>query len=281
MREEHVTVPGGSLWTVTSGAGPPVVLCHGGPGLSDNLGPLAALIDGEFEVHRYDQRGGGRSAASGPFDVQTFIADLEILRQHWGHARWIVGGHSWGATLALLYALAHSERVLAVLYVSGTGIRWGWQEETRRHRLARLTEAERAELGVLEAQEQPLSPEAQGRFLRLMWQTDFADPARAARLLEREPLYAFPREAQVFREVTASLRSALDGPIEASLMGLRSPLLVLHGACDADPRRTRRVADLAAAGSFVEIANAGHSPWLERPRVVASAIRKLLAAYRA
>ena len=51
---------------------------------------------------------------------------------------------------------------------------------------------------ALESQDQPLSPDAQRRFLRLMWQTDFADPVRAADVLDHEPLYAFPRNARVF-----------------------------------------------------------------------------------
>ncbi|MEV4419874.1 alpha/beta hydrolase [Patulibacter sp. NPDC049589] len=277
MREEQVEVPGGSLWTVTHGLGPPLVLCHGGPGLSDNLGPLASLIDDEFRVHRFDQRGAGRSSTSGPFDVPTFVADLEVLRRHWGHDRWVVGGHSWGATLAVLYALAHPDRVDAVLYVAGTGIRWGWQEETRRHRLARLTDAERAELALLESQDHPLSPDAQRRVLRLMWQTDFADPARAAEVLAREPLYAFPRDPRVFREVSASLKHELEGPVETSLRHLAAPVLVLHGDHDADPSRTRRVADLAPAGRFCEIERAGHSPWLEQPDAVGTAIRQFLS----
>jgi pimeloyl-ACP methyl ester carboxylesterase len=35
------------------------------------------------------------------------VADLEVLREALGHATWWVGGHSWGAELALRYALAY------------------------------------------------------------------------------------------------------------------------------------------------------------------------------
>ena len=42
--EERVRVPGAALWTASEGAGPPLVLCHGGPGLSDNLAPVAAMV---------------------------------------------------------------------------------------------------------------------------------------------------------------------------------------------------------------------------------------------
>ena len=278
--EEVVAVPGARLWTATSGAGVPLVLCHGGPGLSDNLGPVAALLDDVARVHRYDQRGGGRSSADGPYDVATFVADLDALRAHWGHARWIVGGHSWGATLALLYALARPDRTLGVLSLSGTGVRWGWQATTRAHRLARLTAAERRELQALEARLGAGDPGDAARFLRLMWTTDFADRPTADAALDAAPLYAYPRADAVFRAVAADQRRILDGGIEDAVRGLQAPLLAVHGAEDSDPSRARHLADLAPRGRFVALAGCGHSPWLERPDVLRDAVTPFVDASR-
>jgi dienelactone hydrolase len=39
--------------------------------------------------------------------LTRYIADIEFLRRHFGHERWLVAGHSWGAGLVLRYALAH------------------------------------------------------------------------------------------------------------------------------------------------------------------------------
>jgi proline iminopeptidase len=115
---------GAVLWTSTSGSGRPVVLCHGGPGMADYLEPVAALLDDLVLVHRWDQRGAGRSDHVGPFSVARCVADLEELRRHFGHDRWVVVGHSWGANLAIHYAQAHPERVTAVAYLCGTGLEW-------------------------------------------------------------------------------------------------------------------------------------------------------------
>jgi proline iminopeptidase len=57
-----------------------------------------------------------------PYDVATCVEDLERLRPALGHDRWIVGGHSWGANLALAYTLAHPEQVRALLLLSDPGI---------------------------------------------------------------------------------------------------------------------------------------------------------------
>jgi proline iminopeptidase len=40
-----------------------------------------------------------------PYTIETCLTDLESVRAHYGIDRWIIGGHSWGADLALIYAL--------------------------------------------------------------------------------------------------------------------------------------------------------------------------------
>lgn len=122
MREERVDVGGAHLWTARSGSGRPLMLCAGGPGCCDYYDPVAPLIEAAAEVLRHEQRGCGRSDAGATYDLATTLADLDALRAHFGFERWSVGGHSWGADLALAYALEFPGRVDALLYVCGKGI---------------------------------------------------------------------------------------------------------------------------------------------------------------
>ncbi len=240
---ESVAVPGASLWTASLGDGVPFVLAHGGPGLSNNLLPVGEMVDDIARVHLYDQRGGRRSSAEGPFDVATFIADLEALREHWGHERWIVGGHSWGAALALFYAFAHPDRTLGVIYMAGTPIRWAFQDRVRAERMSRLTREEREELESLGERLRAGGTRAdQDRFLRLMWSTDFAT-REAAGVLDRKPLYEFPRSEKVAGAVQEDWKARLDAGIEDDLRKLGVPVLVLHGERDPDPAGAREVAE--------------------------------------
>jgi len=66
----------------------------------------------------FDQRGAGRSRPKGGRKDNTLphlIADMELIREHFGFARWMVVGGSWGATLALAYAQAHPDRVSGIV----------------------------------------------------------------------------------------------------------------------------------------------------------------------
>ncbi len=60
--------------------------------------------------------------------------------------RWPVLGCALGA----FYALVHPERTLGLIFLNGTGIRWGWGPARRANRMLRLNEAERAEVEQLE-----------------------------------------------------------------------------------------------------------------------------------
>src|SRR6476661_6637915 len=87
------------------------------------------MLDDRATVYRYDQRACGRSSGGPPYTLDAAVADLEALRRHWGHERWVVFGHSWGATLGLAYALAHPDHSRALIYMSSTGIHAEWREE--------------------------------------------------------------------------------------------------------------------------------------------------------
>jgi proline iminopeptidase len=93
--------------------------------------PVADLIDSTHVVHRYDQRGCGWSTGPDDYRLARAIADLDALRASWGHERWTVFGHSWGATLALAYAWTHPERTRAVVYCSGVGPGSAWRAPYR------------------------------------------------------------------------------------------------------------------------------------------------------
>jgi proline iminopeptidase len=95
--------------------GVPVVVCHGGPG--GGCSPaMRRYFDPEvYRIVLFDQRGCGLSRPHASVEANTtahLIADMERIRETLKIDRWMCFGGSWGATLALLYAQAHPDRVL-------------------------------------------------------------------------------------------------------------------------------------------------------------------------
>jgi len=119
VNENFVVSTGVRLWTTHTGKGFPVMLCNGGPGCCDYLEPVAKMLDDAAKVIRFEQRGCGRSDAGPPYDIATCLADMEKIRNYYEVDRWIVGGHSWGADLALMYALEHTSQVAGLICIAG------------------------------------------------------------------------------------------------------------------------------------------------------------------
>ncbi|MGH3764173.1 MAG: prolyl aminopeptidase [Pseudonocardiaceae bacterium] len=109
--------------TVGNPAGTPAVYLHGGPGGGSTPGARRNFEPGTYRAVLFDQRGCGRShplASDLDGDLSTnttthLVGDIERLREHLNIDRWVVVGVSWGVTLALVYAQAHPDRVMAMV----------------------------------------------------------------------------------------------------------------------------------------------------------------------
>src|SRR5689334_2359907 len=114
--------------TVGNPDGLPALWLHGGPGAGASAGSRRLFDPSAYRAVLFDQRGSGRStplADHSGVDLTTnttahLLRDIEHLRAHLGIDRWVVAGGSWGVTLALAYAQAHPERVIAMALAAVT-----------------------------------------------------------------------------------------------------------------------------------------------------------------
>ena len=281
-QEQILPINGVRLWTAIQGKGQPMVLCHGGPGGYDYLAPIADTVSDLCQVVRYDQRGSGRSQPVGPYDVSTFVDDLEGLRRHFNFERWIVAGHSWGAGLALAYAVRFPTRTIAVLHIAGTGIDDRWHEEYRENRLKVLNESEREEYQRLRAQREHVEgAEAEGilsRLRTLSRMTDVFDSNQVDNLPSFDE-YSVSNEAN--EKVGADWKNCTkDSRFRQSVYNLPVPVFFLHGACDPRPSHfIEALASKLSCSTFALIPESGHYPWVEKPDEVKASLRQFVVDF--
>ncbi len=94
--------------------GVPVLVLHGGPGGGCSPAMRRYFDPSVYRVVLFDQRGCGRSRPHASVEHNTtwhLVSDIEAIRQALGIERFILFGGSWGATLALVYAISHPMRV--------------------------------------------------------------------------------------------------------------------------------------------------------------------------
>ena len=125
MREQgFVDVGAGRVWYESAGEGDrTLLLLHGGPGgNSDDLEPFLDLADRGYRVVRYNQLGSWRSDAPDDptlWHVPRFVDEVEQVRQGLGLGRMHLLGQSWGAFLAIDYALEHGDEIRSLALLSG------------------------------------------------------------------------------------------------------------------------------------------------------------------
>ena len=107
-RIDTANINGSDLYFETIGEGPPLLLMHGGLGLShDYLRPYFDRLADSHTVIYYDHFGNGRSARPQDFDnlsFDRFISDAQQLIAHLGHTSFTLIGHSYGAFIAQEFA---------------------------------------------------------------------------------------------------------------------------------------------------------------------------------
>ena len=286
--DTFVTVgPGIRLFVRSVGDGPPIVVLHGGPGLDSNyLVPNFAPLARSHRLIFYDQRGGGRSTLATQVTAADHVADLDALRTHLGLARLTILGHSWGAGLAALYAIAHPDRVERLILADAIPLRRsglaGYGDELQ----SRLAPADRERYqAALAARQNAKTSADQVAACRAFWgvfaKAYFSDRANAAR--DKGDLCAVSGEAIANGlKVNESVMGGLgDYDWRPQVARLDVPVLVIHG--EQDPIRlenAREWADTIRGARLVVLPQAGHMSYVEQPDQFFAAVERFLADTR-
>ncbi|WP_084418185.1 prolyl aminopeptidase [Henriciella litoralis] len=120
--------------------GLPVIAVHGGPG-GGSSPEMRRFFDPElYRIILFDQRGCGRSTPHSELegnDTWALVDDMEKIREMLGIDKWVVFGGSWGSTLALSYAVTHTEHVhglilRGIFLITEAEIQWFYQDGASR-----------------------------------------------------------------------------------------------------------------------------------------------------
>nr|BFD64357.1 prolyl aminopeptidase [Bdellovibrio sp. HM001] len=116
--------------------GKPVVFLHGGPGGGVAPDHRRFFDPKAYRIILFDQRGSGQSTPCAELRENStwdLVKDIETIREMLKIDKWVVFGGSWGSTLALTYAITHTDRVKAlvlrgIFLCRPSEIKWFYQE---------------------------------------------------------------------------------------------------------------------------------------------------------
>lgn len=282
QQTDSVKYKNGFLYYHEFGKGDPIVLLAGGPGNNcSQLAGMASALSSKNRVILLEERGTGRSIPD-PFDsttinLETEVSDIRLLLDHLGLRQAIICGHSWGATLALYFAIGAPDQVKSLIMISPSALLVG--EDLRRtlayNRNTRLNPGEKKRLAILGQKilSTGLTLNESMEYSYLLTSGFIANKDRMDSLL---PLIDAPRNDKtmqlIFNDVNKSKTD-----LRSSLILLKKPVYVIEGRQDILNYVGYEFKILAPSFELYWIQNCGHYPMFEQPETFYQILFQILS----
>ena len=243
------------------GSGDPVLFIagRGGAGRTWHLHQVPAFQRAGYRVITFDNRGIGATENATGFTTEQMVGDLAALIEKLDAAPVRIVAVSMGSFLAQELMLARPELVSAAVLMATRG------REDRMRDFGRTAERDLLAAGI----ELPPTYDAKIRLLESFSPTTLNDDKAVRDWMEMFTMWP--------TKVTPGLHAQVDvAPAQNRLAAYRSitaPVLVIGFADDImlPPHLGREVADAIPNGRYLQIPDAGHLGFIERPDVVNAA----------
>jgi proline iminopeptidase len=255
------------------GAGFPVIVLHGGPGLDHSMfRPYLDALADEFRLLYVDERGQGRSDRvpdPSTLTLEVFARDVDLLAQALELPAFALLGHSFGAIIATWHA---TELGTAAAYVISGG-----------------TDASEPMMSDVEAAFEELGDEREA--IEASWErekTVETEDELKQLLREQMPFHfhgdpppGYGDDTVGSPEVLRHFANAGYGEFDyrPKLGSVAKPTLVVVGEHDrtTTPRAARVLHDGIPGSELVLIPGAGHMSFVEQPEPYLEAVRRFLS----
>ncbi len=223
---------------------------------------VIAALSGRFRILSYDKRGHGLSdVPEGDYALADHVDDLAALLDHAGIGTLALGGVSVGGLIAQGFALAHPQRIKALMLCNtapriGDDAMWNTRiADVRQNGMAALADP------VMQRWLSPgfraAQPDALSGWRNMFLRTDPAG----------------------YIGTCATLR---DTDLRAAISAITAPTLVVAGSDDlaTPPDLVRTCADSIAGARFEILDGVGHIPSIEKPALLAGMFGHFLSEVR-
>lgn len=279
-KDTLLNVNGTTLYVKEMGKGSPIIVVHGGPGLNHSY--FFPHINALAKKHRlifYDQRACGNSSGnldSTQMTLQLFVEDIEAIRSSLNLGRITILAHSWGGLVAMNYASKYSHNISSLILSNSVSPKFGeFEKETNQRLKVRIPQEDsilRTEI-LKSAEFKSGNLEAYTRLFKLSFKPSFYYGSSLKKFQLLLPP-DFLNKRKVLFYMSKEL-SAYD--FYESLKNISCNTLIIHGDYDGMPLDLSKKIHTNIANSKLEIIkNAGHFPFVDKPKEYVNVITQFL-----
>jgi len=272
-------INGTNLYYKIIGEGEPLLIIHGGPGLShDYFMPHLAPLSEKFQLIFYDQRASGGSSKEldpSSISLENFLKDIDGIRESLGLAKINILAHSWGGLLGMKYATAYPQRCDALVLVNSVGASSEVRALNNQKVAERFTKQDSVDRAQLLNSEgfRNLEPQTIEQLMKIGFRQQFHNPA----LLDSLNL-SIRTDFGETNELLQNLAQDLtEYDFHEELTKISIPTLLIYG--DYDPLTEIAGARLKQSIPNAErqlLNNCGHFPFIEKPEAFVRTVTDFL-----
>ncbi|MBS1771542.1 MAG: alpha/beta fold hydrolase [Bacteroidetes bacterium] len=270
----YKTVNGVKIYCKVIGEGEPILVIHGGPGMPhDYFLPYLNALAKTHKVILYDQRSTGRSGI--PKDTLTgcthknMIEDIEGLRKAFGIGKLNIMAHSWGAKLAVIYALKYPANLKSIVFCAPATFNHDYDAVMQKYTTdnAYTPKYKSAKTKIQMMHVSAIEIRMRLAFLSLMYIPENIEKVKIVFPDE----YA-DKQTALMRGLSSDYKT-YDKDYYPLLGKITCPVLVIHGDADATPvEADERLAKSVKNGKMVRMAQSGHFPFIEETEKFAQVV---------
>lgn len=282
MAQTNETIVSGNskLNYTTFGAGKPILIINGGPGMnSDGFAYVAQeLAKMNFQTIIYDQRGTGKSTIENPnnknITMDLMTEDIENLRRHLKIEKWTILGHSFGGIMATYYAAKHPETIDKLIFSSSGGVNMKFTLYLQERLNKNLTKSERDSLSFYQRKRDlgDNSKETITKRAQFLAKAYVFDKSNSNVIAQRLTQINFTVNSLVIENL-----QKINFDCSTLFSNFKRPVLVLQGKNDIISVETaQEIADTFPHSKLVLIEDCGHYGWLDANELYFNSINKFL-----
>lgn len=262
-------INGTQLYIKVIGEGEPLLIVHGGPGVNHeyflpHLLPLAK----KYKLIFYDQRSCGKSAIPETIPdlkLEKMMQDIHAIKDSLHLAKINVLAHSWGARIALNYALVYQRDIKSMILVNPVPLNHDYdkmQTESVKSKTEPMDEIVQDDLIHSEAFKNGDAATVE-QLYKLNFKTSFFDTSNLSKLNLALPDGFLEANKMLMMGLQADI-GAYDKDIYEFMPTLKFPILIVHGNADHIPvEADEKLNKVLPKSELVRFTSSGHFPFIE------------------
>jgi len=260
-------VNGTKLYYKIIGEDEPILIVHGGPGLShDYLFPGLKSLSNNHKLIFYDQRASGKSdlnISSESITLDNFVKDIDELRVTFGIKKLNLMAHSWGGILAMKYAAIYPDNVKSLILVNSVGANSEIASLSNIELANRFTEKDSIQrMQIFSSEEfQKRSPKSIESLMKIGFKHQFYNKT----YLDSLNLSLNENYMTTSRLLQNLAKDLSEFDFHSDLKAIQCPTLLIYGEYDPlTDLAGSRIHESIDNSEFIIIDKCGHFPFIEK-----------------